>query len=522
MTTPKPRPYQLEAINSVLDYFKQGNKGHPLVVLPTGAGKTHVLGGLCQRIHKLYPKENVLVLSHVQEILSQDYKALLQYLPPEIVGLYSAGLNVRQVSQFTVASIQSVYSKDFFKDHRLVIVDEAHLIPESGEGRYRTFFSNNPDAKIVGLTATPYRLGLGMLTDGLFDKIVYNKDIQELIDAGYLCKLISKATTQQMNTRDIKITAGDFNLKDLAVKLDKTSITHLIIRELTPYVKERKSWLVFCIDIAHAEHVTEELNKVGVSAMCVHSQMVGDRTEIIKQFKAGRFQALVSVETLTTGFDAPNVDLIALMRPTMSPVLHVQMIGRGLRIMEGKQDCLVLDFAGNVARLGPINHVKAPTPGLKKGTGKAPTRTCPECSEIVHLSAKVCTACGFEFPVETKLLPYADSHDIIAKREQKTEYEVTQVYYYEHQKVNGKPSMKVSYICGAFGMRAFNEWIALEHEGFAQHNARHWWSRRSSIKPPLTVKEALTKTHTLRKPKAIIVDESGKYPVIKSFVWGDE
>ena len=510
------RAYQEQAIDSVLKYFQKGNKGHPLVVLPTGAGKTHVLGGLCKRIYDKYPNESVLILSHVQEILQQDYNTLQQYLPWDKIGLYSAGLSSKDIKQFTVAGIQSVYKLNDFNNHRLVIVDEAHLIPPSGEGRYRTFFTNNPNTRIVGLTATPYRLGLGLLTDGLFDRVVFNKDVLELIKEGYLCNLTCKETSTKMSVRDVKVTAGEYNTKDLSQKLDVTSLTKKIIKELTKYKDIRKHWLVFCIDIAHAEHVTDCLKSAGISAACVHSRMDLDRKEIIELYKAEGFQALVSVETLTTGFDAPNVDMVALLRPTMSPVLHVQMIGRGLRLFEGKKDCLILDFAGNVARLGPINCIRPPKKGNKK-TGKPPTRVCPECEEINHISARNCVCCGYEFPVTVKLTSVAGKAEVLSDGTKINTFTVSSIAYTKHTRI-GKPDMlRVAYTTSC--MRVFYDYISLEGVDYALYKANHWWRVRSPIAVPQTVEEALEHVASLKKPTSITVDESGKYPLYKGYTW---
>ena len=509
----KPRYYQKDAIQSILKYFRSGCKGHPLVVMPTGSGKTHVLGGLCQEIKRLWPNEKVLILSHVREILEQDYNALKEYLPDELLGLYSAGLGKRQVRQFTVGGIQSVYRvPELFQDHRLIIVDEAHLIPPTGEGRYRTFLSSMDDPRVVGLTATPFRLGLGYLTDGdLFDTIVYEKDIGELINEGYLCNLSTKATEQRMDTRGIKKTGGDYNVKEMSSKLDKNSITQSIVNELIVHRNTRHHWLLFAIDIEHAEHITSKLIANGIMAACVHSKMKVPRKDIIDLFKANGFQALVSVETLTTGFDAPNVDLIGLLRPTTSPVLHVQMIGRGLRVSPHKKDCLVLDFAGNTERLGPINRVKVPIPGIKTGTGTAPVRTCPECQEVQHAPLRVCKSCGYKFPITTKLTTRADSKKVIEYSTINT-HKVNNVLYAVHRKPGKITSLKVTYVCG---LRMFHEWVTLEHPGFPGHKARYWWKYRASTTPPRTIKEAILRVKELTNPITIDVDEGGKYPVIK-------
>jgi DNA repair protein RadD len=244
-----------------------------------------------------------------------------------------------------------------------------------------------------------------------------------------------------------------------------------------------------------------------------------DRADVIDLYKARGFQALVSVETLTTGFDAPNVDLIALMRPTMSPVLHVQMIGRGLRKAEGKENCLVLDYAGNVERLGPVNKVKAPKPGIKKGTGEAPTKVCPECDEIVHMAATVCPACHYEFPINHKLTPSAALVEIIQTKFI-NRFEVDWVQYMAYDARSGR-CIRVDYKCG---LRTFNEYVMIEGSNFALHKAKHWWKVRHpdpSTIPPSTVEEALTglMIKGFRKPTALIVDESGKYPQIKQYIW---
>lgn len=514
------RAYQSEAIEATLNYFKKGNKGHPLVVLPTGSGKTHVLGGLCQEIHKRWPTVEVLIVSHVQEILKQDYDALASYIPPRKLGLYSAGLGRRDVCQFTVASIQSIYKHhETFKNHRVIIVDEAHLIPPSGEGRYRTFFDNMKNPRVIGLTATPFRLGLGMLTDGMFDKVVYEKDLVELIDAGFLCPLTSKETEQQMDVRGVKKTGGDYNNKQLSNKLDKNAITQEIVNELLQHKEIRKQWLIFAIDIEHAEHITKTLMENGIVSACVHSKMDIPRGDIINLYKANGFQALVSVETLTTGFDAPNVDLIALCRPTTSPVLYIQMVGRGLRISPNKKNCLVLDFAGNMKRLGPINDVTIPVPGVLKGTGKARTRTCPECKEINYLAARVCISCGYVFPRESHLDTHSGGGEIIGSREVIKELLVSSVRYVKHEKPHSPPSLRIDYRCGFI---TYKKWVPLKHSGWPGHKAKHWWKYNVGSPIPTTIDEAISRMKQTDPPISIVVDISGKYTEVKKCNYKEE
>lgn len=512
------RPYQSEAIDSIFDYFKHNKKGNPLIVLPTGSGKTHVLGGICEYIHDRWPEEPILILSHVQEILVQDYNSMRDYLPRSKVGLYSAGLGKKQIRQFTIAGIHSVYRKpEEFNQFRLIIVDEAHLIPPSGEGMYRTFIEGLDSARVVGLTATPYRLGLGYLVDGdIFDKVVYNKDILELIEDGYLCYLTSKETSTRMNLRGVKKVAGDYSTKSLSSKLDKEAITQDIINEISTYKDIRKHWLLFAIDIAHAEHITQCLIDNGITAACVHSKMDVSRSDIVDLFKFGGFQALVSVETLTTGFDAPNVDLIALLRPTTSPVLHVQMIGRGLRLCSGKTNCLILDFAGNIPRLGPVNDVEIPTPGIKKATDEMLTKTCPQCSEILALGTVLCTSCGFEFVRVHNLNKKTSGASILSKTKTINEVKVTSVRYSKYQNGDKIPLLLLTYSCG---LRTIKEWVSIEHLGFPGHKARHWMKYHGVENVPGTVDEALQRRDEISIPLRIVVDESGKYPQVKKHIY---
>lgn len=516
------RDYQLAAIDSIYKYFRNNSEGHPLVAAPTGSGKSHILAGFCAKAHKLYPKEKILILTHTKEIISQDAKILRDYLPSSLVGIYSAGLGRRQVRQYTVASIQSVYKRaDEFQDFKLIIVDEAHLIPPSGEGRYRTFLGKLPQARVLGLTATPFRRGHGLLTEGhLFDKVVYNIEIQMLIDSGHLAPLSTKATQYALRTKGLKVIGGDYSKKELSSRLDHAHITSRIVKEIARFKEIRKAWLVFAIDIEHCEHIAAELNKAGMTAVAVHSKLDFDRKHLLDLFKAGHVQVVVSVETLTTGFDAPNVDMIVLLRPTQSPVLHVQMLGRGMRPYEGKKECLVLDFAGNVQRLGPVDEVLVKQKGKKtKGGGKGFTRVCPKCSEIVHVSKKVCPSCGYTFPVPVKLSTVAEEAPIL-KKDKHAEVKVRQVSsirYAMHKKAGKPPSFKVTYKCG--GLSFYNEWIAFEHKGYPKTRAAHWWAQRAKLPVPVTVAEAMTRKNEIKPVSSIKVQYSGKWPTILGYYY---
>jgi len=210
--------------------------------------------------------------------------------------------------------------------------------------------------------------------------------------------------------------------------------------------------------------------------------------------------------------------MIVLMRPTMSPVLHVQMIGRGLRMAEGKQDCLVLDFAGNVRRLGPINNVAIPTPGVRSGNGKAPTKICPECSEIVHLSASVCTACGHEFPGTALRLTSRASAAAVLTSEvvEPDRFRVQGVRYRRHLKEgNSRATLRVEYRIN--GWQFMVEWIPFESTGYLRQKAERWWRARAHTMPPKTVAEAMEHINELRVATWIRIKPNAKYKMITHY-----
>jgi superfamily II DNA or RNA helicase len=512
-------------------YYGVGVTGNQLYCLDDftvthNSGKTHILAGFIARAYEQFPSESILILSHVREILTQDRDTLAKYIPADKIGVFSTGLKSHQhTKQFTIASIQSVYKHAALFQHvRLIIIDEAHLVPAKGQGRYRTFLEAMPQARALGLTATPYRLGTGKLTDPphLFDKVVYDVNIQKLVNEGFLAKLSCKATDYRLNVDNVAVVGGDYNKKDLSQAVDREVITRAIVKELLRYKESRKSWLIFTIDIAHCDHTVQCLTEFGITAAAVHSKIGVDNTLILDMFKQQDFQALVSVETLTTGFDAPNVDMLVLMRPTQSPVLHVQMIGRGMRIFPGKAECLVLDFAGNIQRLGPIDDVQVPDPTKKKKKGKQPpiTKTCPACHEIVAAQARRCITCGHEFPVKTALeLRPDEEHSPLGKHEP-YRAKVLRTHYQLYTKLDSQPTLKATYYLG--GVKFVHKWLAFSHSGYARRTAELWWQRLAGTPIPASSEEAYERRDEIKQPAALTLTVKGRYTDILAYEVNDE
>ena len=512
----KPRPYQSKAVAATFRYLIDNPDKHPVIGAPTGSGKSIIIAMIIEKTLLKWPNTHILIISHVKEIVDQNAKAITKLLPNITVGLYSSGLGVKDRQQVTVAGIQSIYRKsDEFKDYGLVIIDEAHTIPLSGSGMYRTFFNGIGRARYIGLTATPYRLGGGYIygKDRLFDDLSYDltssENFKKLTSDGYLSKLKSIGTEIELKTdRDIRTQNGDFKITDLSHKFDRQPITDAAIAEVIKHGADYKKWLIFAIDIDHAEHIAETLIRNNIMTQVVHSKMDDDRDAIIRKYKAGKYKAMVNVNVLTTGFDDPEIDLIVLLRPTKSPVLHVQMIGRGLRIAPNKPHCLVMDFGGNIDRLGPIDCVDVRE--KRKGKGGDPiTKRCPVCNTIHHPAVRICEFCDHEFEFKHGL-NNASGKSVVT--DDSRWFIIRSVQYHISTKPNRPDSLLVTYQCG---LTFFKEWVNPEHPGYAGHMGRHWLKFRGL--EVTTTKEAFEQSRKIKVPKRIKVNQRGKYPQIDDY-----
>jgi DNA repair protein RadD len=530
-----PRPYQQEAIDATFDYWAEIG-GNPLIVIPTGGGKAGILGTIMRRLFDQWSGIRILNLAMVAELVDQNYKETLGFWDWAPAGVYSAGLNRRDAhAQILFASIQSVWNKAHLIGHcDLIIIDEAHTVPKKVATMFGKFIAAmrkiNPEIRLLGLTATDYRLDSGRLTEGddkLFDDVAYEVGLRELIEDGYLTPLTSKATQTALSTKGVKKTGGDFNAKALQAAVDKEELNAGIVDDIISYGQDRRSWLVFASGVEHAQHLCDEIRSRGFSADVLTGDTEhGARKRMIEDFKAYRLRALVNCGVLTTGFNHPGVDLIAAARPTESAGLYVQIAGRGTRnvyapgydlstregrlaaIANGpKPNCLFLDFGGLVRRHGPVDMVTPKKPG--KGGGDAPVKTCPECFSLVHASVMECPDCGHEWErqLSTKITKSAAVTPILSKSESIWR-KVDERRFSRHEKFGAAPSMKVEYKCGP---AIFPEWIAFENEK-ARGIAERWWRKCGGAEPvPATTAEALKRTAELRKIEEVRIQASGKF-----------
>jgi len=455
------------------------NEGNPCLVLPTGAGKSHVVAALCKDAVQKWPETRVLMLTHVKELIEQNAEKMRQHWKGAPMGIYSASLNRRDLDEpITFAGIQSVAKKSKLIGHiDLCIIDEAHLVSHKDEGGYRTLINEliaiNPSMRVIGLSATPYRLGHGLITDkpALFDGLIEPVTIEELISQGHLAPLRSKITKLKLSTEGVHKKGGEYIESELQAAVDTNDNNVQVVQEVIRLSGERKAWLFFCAGVQHAEHVRDVLTSHGVEAECVTGQTgQADRRRILNDFKSGKIKALTNANILTTGFDYPDIDLIAMLRPTMSPTLYVQMGGRGLRPKSHTDHCLVLDFAGVVEMHGPITKVKPPKK-LGTGEGEAPIKVCDNCFEIVHASVKVCPCCNTEFPAQEK--EPLKLHDVDIMGIHGTDMKVTSWKWSKHvSKSSEKDMLKVTYY-GSLSDMPVTEYLCVTHDGYAGQKARN-------------------------------------------------
>lgn len=544
------RDYQTWAVQALWQYFRE-KTGNPLVAMPTGTGKSVVIALWLQSIFSLYPTSRVLVITHVKELIAQNFDKLKILWPQAPAGIYSAGLNQRDVlSRIVFCGIASIAKRaDMFGHVDMIMIDEAHLLSPNDKTMYQAFIrllrNVNPYLKVIGLTATPFRLQLGLMTNAATDKdeplftdipvdMTGLKPFNWLLEQGYLCPLIPRATKTLLNVDGVHMQGGEYKANELQAAVDKAHITEAACRETLELAGERHHWLTFCSGIDHAEHTAEILQSLGVHAVPVHSKMKGDRDKIIAAWKAGDIRCVTNNGVLTTGIDFPGLDLIMMLRPTASTGLWVQMLGRGTRplyadgfdlnTVEGrlhsiaaspKQNCLVLDYAGNTKKLGPINDPVLPR---RKGEGKgeAPVKLCDHCGVWCHASLRICNVCGTPFPdLQVKIKAQASSQELIKLDIPVVEcYKVDHITYGIHTKPGSPMMMKVSYYCG---LRMFNEFVCFEHDKFAGRKARMWWAERTGEPFPSTTLEGMQKANALLTATHLQVWVNKQYPQIQAY-----
>jgi DNA repair protein RadD len=533
----KLRDYQQRALTQLYAWFEQHAEGNPCVVMPTGSGKSHVIASFCKNALQEFPETKILMLTHVKELIQQNASKMREHWPDAPLGIFSASMGKKDLGkEITFAGIQSIRKRAEQLGHiDIILIDECHLVRHDDEGSYRKLITDltiiNPHLRVIGLTATPFRLGHGLITDkpAIFDALIEPVSIESLVEGGYLSTLRSTRTALRLDTSDVHKRGGEFIESELQAAIDTEKNNREVVEEVLKRAGDRKAWLFFCAGVDHAHHISHLLNERGIVSECVTGEThKKDREKILDDFKAGKIQAVTNANVLTTGFDHPDIDLLVMLRPTMSASLYVQMAGRGMRPKSHTDHCLVLDFAGNVAMHGPVTNVQ---PSKKKGEGEgdAPTKLCEQCDEICHISAKICPNCKHPFPAPPERKFTLHNDDIMGVKSN-GEMDVTSwTWRKQISRTSGKSMLSVTYY-GGLSDKPVIEYLTVGYMGFAGEKAmRTLYNLAQASGASLTGAESMSQDEGLtfladqmnraRPPASITFKLDGKFYQILTRSW---
>ena len=584
------RQYQHECIDALFDYFeKKGGtdantglptKANPLAALPCSTGKSVIIAYFIKRALQMHPETRICMATHVKTLIRQNYSKIKEAWPQAPVGLFSAGLKKKQHADAIVyGGIRSMVGKyPMFGYRDILIIDETHLVSEDSEASYIKFIwelmygeyvkpgeeptheqfqkalanpNCNPYLKIIGFSATCFRQGLGYLTNGrIFTDFAYNlctpQGYTRLFAEGYLSPIYARPTQTTLDVTGLRVVNGDYNQTDLQAKIDTKDINQRCLAELVQNAHNRRCGLIFASGIEHAEHLNELMNNVfNEECVVVHSgNKEYPRTEVenddaLEMWLTGQVKWAVNVNSLTTGVDNTMIDIMAVLRPTLSSVLWVQLLGRASRpyyakgynlndlsqrleaLKNGKLSPVVLDFAGNTPRLGPMDDPKIPK--MKSGIeGDMPVKICGQCGTYNHARATECICCEAPFPINSKLSSTPSAQPLLRSEMPIVEsYNVIRAIYQPYvSKATKRNMIKVAYYCDR--LKTFFEYVTLESNptsgklDYATKRGRDFWRQRHHTEPPLSNETFLLMSESLRVPKKVNVWTNKQNPEILS------
>lgn len=524
------RPYQTRAIDQLYKWFELNKSGHPAISMPGGSGKSVVIAQIVKDAVQNWPGTRILMLVHSKELVAQNAAKLRQLWPDAPLGIYSASIGERNVNIITYAGIQTVRNRaNEIGKIDLCIVDECHAISHKDTGGYRKLLSDlfliNPDMRIVGFSASPFRLGHGMINtgkDALFTDILEPVTIEELVAKNYLSPLTSKAPKFLYDLSGLHKRQGDYIASEMQAKFNTSNNNINVVQELIEFAKNRKHWLIFCSGVEHSEAIARLLNEYNISATSLTATASkAEREQKLADFESGKIKAMCNVGILTTGYDFVDLDCIVFLRATQSPGLYLQCAVRGMRIAPNKKDCLVLDFAGVVRTHGPITNIQIQVKETK-GNGEAPVKVCDNCFELCHISAKVCPACNTPFPEPEPKKLKLHNDDIMGLRG--IEMDVTGWIWKEHiSRASGKRMLRVDYY-GALSDPPVTEYLTITHDGWAGAKAIRTLGEIANNSKAVISNDLYSIIYSMNQskpPNLIEYKKNGKYNQITKRIWND-
>ena len=506
-----------------------------LLQAATGAGKTILFSELTKRFLQRY-EMRVLILAHRELLVSQSHDKLVKVWPQAELqtGLACSSIGAVDLDRpITIGSPQTLVNRlGEMPPVDLVIVDECHRVPPANvASQYRALLevltNYNSDMRVLGVTATPFRLGHGYIygsqcrtgSRNWWQTLHSRIGIADLVELGFLAPYRGKtAVNMGEELKQVKKSAGDFNLQQLGDLMGREVHIHGAVQAYEEYGEGREHIVAFCVVIAHAQRLADAFNRAGHPAAVVHSQMSKrERQKALADFEAGRVKVIANVGVLTEGWDCAAVDCVLMCRPTLSPALWVQMVGRALRIHPGKRDALVLDLSDNWLRHGDPDDPKVEVPrkrAKQKAEAAEQAKYCPECLNIVKPSVMVCPKCGWKWEVRI-----TDINRRVEMRELDNTPRPMSIVKAAAEPFTsraGNRLLRVTLACqpegGVLPATVHHYWdIEGQASEVGRGKALRLWQAYGSSPMPQTVEEATLRFGEVRLPACVLVKQSGKY-----------
>lgn len=480
------RPYQQEAVDAAVD-FLINKSGHQTLQLPTASGKTIIMSEIAKRCYDLAPNYTMIFVTDVTALIGQGEKELKEQWPTADTSVFSASYDSKDhTGQLVFCGIQSVYDKAYlFKDVSVIFIDEIDRASLDKKSMYYKFYQgikqNNPYVRIVGLTATPWKTTSGTIEGTwICDKISYKIPMETLFKEGFLCPLITPKTSMTADTSNLKTGAnGDFDEHEMQLLMDDEALVKAALDDASVHGADRNSCLIFASGVDHAEHIKKIFNDRDERCEVIIGETDSEeRRKIVAEFRDFKFKYLVSVGTLTTGFNVKSADMLIILRATQSSKLWLQILGRGLRTHESKVDTLVLDYGGNVERFGDITKIQPPpTKEMKAKAKQSPFKQCFNCGEMIRFLEPSCPKCFVEFGREGSGVNHgaeASTEEIASIERDIRVVPVDRVSFRKHYSHRSKEStFRVTY---HRGMEEISDYFDFETSvAWKRNRACKWW-----------------------------------------------
>jgi len=557
----KPRPYQSKALDSIWDSLQYNL--NTLLVAACSAGKTLMFSLIAKRLLTENRHYNITILMDREVLVRQTYDKLLA-VAPELalnIGIACASVssNKDHEKPVTVASRQTLSNMlDKCIAPQLLIIDEAHLMSTPKIGKYspdqygviiNRFRQGNPNMRLLGVTATPYRLVDGYMYGErnspncrpYFDSVCHEITVKELTELGYLAALTGYTAIPADLSNElsrVSITGGEYNTGELSSVMTAGKHITSAVQVWQDHASDRKKTIAFCVTVDHAEKLAEAFNDEGIHATAIHSKLTPlENLSRMEALKNGEYKVFCSVAKLTTGMDVPDIDCIIMARPTKSAALYKQILGRGQRIAPNKNDCLVLDLVGNNRELGTdLDNLNVTYKMRTDVKGNPIAKICPECFKEVHVAIKICIHCGYAFapPDDTESdTPGMESVDYGTLPPM--EWDVESMFVETHtSKSSKKELLKIR--LEVYNDNSLNPhktvyiWMCFEDDGYngyaVMRGAERWAEMTGENSLPVadryypkSAAEAESAKERINKPDRVLVDNSGKYANVIKIIY---